>query len=379
VEEHLTSTRTAPRLLTLGAALVLFAAACNNAGTASSKPTSGAGGLDALVAAAKAEGALNVIALPHDWCNYGAMIDGFKAKYAGITVNENLPDGGSGDEIEAIKNTKGQTGPAVPDVIDVGIAFGDSIKADKLVQPYKVATWATIDSKFKDPDGYWYGDYGSILTFEINKTAVANSPKDWKDLLKPEYANKVALAGDPRVSSQAYNAVWAAALANGGSLDNAQPGLDFFKQLATAGNLVPTIAKPGTIDQGATPITIRWAYNALAHKDAAAGNPEIDVVVPATGRFLGVYVQAISAYAPHPNAAKLWMEYLYSDEGQANWIKGYCNTTRLDDLKARGVSADIIAKLPDITGAVYPTGDQASKAKTLITGQWDTVVGVDVK
>ncbi len=376
----MTTTRIAPRLLTLGAALVLFAAACNNGTGASTAPSAAAGGnMDALVAAAKTEGNLNVIALPHDWCNYGAMIDGFKAKYAGITVNENLPDGGSGDEIEAIKTTQGQTGPAVPDVIDVGIAFGDSLKTDGLVQAYKVATWDTIDTKFKDPDGFWYGDYGSILTFEINKTAVPNSPADWKDLLKPEYANKVALAGDPRVSSQAYNAVWAAALANGGSLDNAQPGLDFFKQLQTAGNLVPTIAKPGTIDQGATPITIRWAYNALAHKDTAAGNPVIDVVVPATGRFLGYYIQAISKYAPHPNAAKLWMEYLYSDEGQANWIKGYCNTTRLADLKTRGVSADAIAKLPDVTGAVYPTGDQAKAAKTLITTGWDAAVGADIK
>ena len=334
--------------------------------------------MDALIAAAKTEGALNVIALPHDWCNYGGMIEGFKAKY-GITVNENLPDAGSGDEIEAIKTTQGQTGPATPDVIDVGIAFGDSIKTDKLVQPYKVSTWDSIDPKLKDAEGYWYGDYFSILTFEINKTAVANSPADWKDLLKAEYANKVALAGDPRVSSQAYNAVWAAALANGGSLDNAQPGLDFFKQLNAAGNLVPTIAKPGTIDQGATPITIRWAYNALAHKDTAAGNPVIDVVVPATGRFLGVYIQAISAYAPHPNAAKLWMEYLYSDEGQAHWLKGYCHTTRLEDLKKRSVSGDLIAKLPDITGAVYPTGDQSAAAKTLITGQWDAVVGADIK
>jgi putative spermidine/putrescine transport system substrate-binding protein len=376
VEEHLTTTRTAPRLLTLGAALVFVAAACGPSGS-SAAPTTG-GGMDALIAAAKTEGALNVIALPHDWCNYGGMIEGFKAKY-GITVNENLPDAGSGDEIEAIKTTQGQTGPATPDVIDVGIAFGDSIKTDKLVQPYKVSTWDSIDPKLKDAEGYWYGDYFSILTFEINKTAVANSPADWKDLLKAEYANKVALAGDPRVSSQAYNAVWAAALANGGSLDNAQPGLDFFKQLNAAGNLVPTIAKPGTIDQGATPITIRWAYNALAHKDTAAGNPVIDVVVPATGRFLGVYIQAISAYAPHPNAAKLWMEYLYSDEGQAHWLKGYCHTTRLEDLKKRSVSGDLIAKLPDITGAVYPTGAQSAAAKTLITGQWDAVVGADIK
>ena len=49
------------------------------------------------------------------------------------------------------------------------------------------------------------------------------------------------------------------------------------------------------------------------------------------------------------------MEYLYSDEGQAGWLKGYCHTTRLDDLQARGVFQDLIAKLPDITGAVYPT------------------------
>src|SRR6185312_9921454 len=157
----------------------------------------------------------------------------------------------------------------------------------------------------------------------------------WNDLLDASHKSQVALAGDPRVSNQAIQAVYAAALSQpGGSLDNAQPGLDFFKKLNDAGNLVPTIAKPGTIDQGATPVTIRWAYNALAHKDAAAGNPEIDVVVPATGRFMGVYAQAISAYAPHPNAAKLWMEYLFSDEGQQAWLKGYCDTTRLDDLKA---------------------------------------------
>ena len=73
------------------------------------------------------------------------------------------------------------------------------------------------------------------------------------------------------------------------------------------------------------------------------------------------------------------MEYLYSDEGQAGWLGGYCHTTRLDDLKARSVSGDLIAKLPDIAGAVYPTSEQATKAKDLITGQWDAVVGADVK
>ena len=381
----MTTSRTLTRFSGLLAASALFFAACSSTGGSAAPAGSAAAGgsgapanMDALVAAAKQEGQLTVIALPHDWCNYGEMIQGFKDKY-GITVNELNPDGGSGDELEAIKANKDNPGPQAPDVVDVGITFGDQAKADKLIQPYKVATWDTIKSDLKDPDGYWYGDYYSILTFEANKAAVKNTPADWADLLKPEYKNQVALAGDPRLSSQAYNAVYAAALANGGSLDNAQPGLDFFKKLNDMGNFVPTIAKNATVDAGATPLTIRWAYNALAHKDIAAGNPEIDVVVPKAGRFLGVYAQAISAYAPHPNAAKLWMEYLYSDEGQAHWLKGYCHTTRLDDLKARGVSTDLIAKLPDITGAVYPTAAQAAAAKDLIVKGWDTTVGADVK
>lgn len=385
MSKHRFLTRTAG----LAAVATLAFAACSSGTSGSAAPSTGAsagagasaaagGASQELIDAAKKEGTVTTIALPHDWCNYGQVIDGFKAKY-GLAVNELNPDAGSGDEIEAIKANKDNPGPQAPDVIDVGSVFGDPAKTDKLIQPYKVSTWDTIDPKYKDPDGYWYGDYYSIMTFEVNKAAVANSPADWSDLLKPEYKNQVALAGDPRASSQAISAVYAAALANGGSLDDAQKGLDFFKQLKDAGNFVPTIAKPGTIDTGATPIALRWAYNALSHKDTAAGNPEIDVIVPTAGRFLGVYAQAISAYAPHPNAAKLWEEYLFSDEGNAGWLKGYCHTTRLDDLKARGVSSDLIAKLPDIAGAIYPSPAQYDKAKTLITGQWDAVVGADVK
>ena len=73
------------------------------------------------------------------------------------------------------------------------------------------------------------------------------------------------------------------------------------------------------------------------------------------------------------------MEYLYSDEGQAGWLKGYCHTTRLADLQVNNKFQDLVAKLPDITGAVYPTQAQAAAAKDLITKQWDTVVGADVK
>ena len=354
------------------------AATAAGSAPAASAPAASGADLTSLIDAAKKEGTVTTIALPHDWCNYGEVIDGFKAKY-GLAVNELNPDAGSGDEIEAIKANKDNPGPA---------GAGRHRRRQRLRRPGqdRQADPAVQGLDMGHDRSQAQGSRRVLVRRLLQHHDLrgeqgrrANSPADWSDLLKPEYKNQVALAGDPRASSQAISAVYAAALANGGSLDDAQKGLDFFKQLKDAGNFVPTIAKPGTIDTGATPIALRWAYNALAHKDTAAGNPEIDVVVPTAGRFLGVYVQAISAYAPHPNAAKLWEEYLYSDEGQAGWLKGYCHTTRLDDLKARGVSSDLIAKLPDIAGAIYPTPAQYDKAKTLITGQWDAVVGADVK
>lgn len=334
--------------------------------------------MDELIAAAQAEGTLTTIALPDDWCNYRKMIDTFKEKY-GLEVNELDPNAGSNDELEAIKANIGNTGPQAPDVIDVGLSFGPKAKEEGLLMPYKVATWDDIPDEVKDADGYWWGDYYGVLTFEVNKAVVSESPKDWADLLKPEYANMVALAGDPRSSNQAIQTVYASALANGGSLDDAQKGLDFWKSVVEAGNFVPTIAKPGTIAQGETPITIRWNYNALSNRDSLAGNPEIDVVVPETGRFAGVYVQGISAYAPHPNAAKLWQEFLYSDEGQLIWMEGYCYPIRYQAmLEAGTIPEDLLAKLPDVSGAVFPTLDQLNAASALITENWDSVVGVDV-
>jgi len=381
------------RLLAVLAILAIVVAACGPAAStapseapsvAPSEEPSAAPSEDpmaALVAAAKAEGTLTTIALPHDWCNYGGVINGFKAKYA-ISVNELDPNAGSGDEIEAIKANKDNPGPQAPDVIDVGLAFGPSAKDEGLIVPYKVATWDTIPDSAKDADGYWYGDYYGVLSFEVNTAAVPNVPADWSDLLKPEYASQVALPGDPLSSNQAIQTVFAASLANGGSLDDASKGLDFFKQLNDAGNFVPVIAKPGTIASGETPITVRWTYNALSNRDASAasGGPEIAVVVPASGRFAGVYVQAISAYAPHPNAAKLWMEWLYSDEGQNLWLNGYCHPIRYPDLLARNaIPADALAKLPDVEGAVFPTLDQLGAAKTLITTEWPNVVGAVVQ
>jgi putative spermidine/putrescine transport system substrate-binding protein len=348
-------------------------------------PLAQAQSMDDLVAAATAEGNLTTIALPHDWCGYGAVIDGFKAKYPGIAVNELNPDAGSADEVEAIRANKGNTGPQAPDVIDVGLAFGPSATAEGLVQPYKVATWDSIPAGAKDADGHWYGDYYGVMSFIVNTDLIDNVPTSFADLMKPEYAGAVALAGDPRASNQAILAVMAAGMSMGAApgADAAKAGLDYFAALNKAGNFVPVIGKAGTLAQGTTPIIIQWDYNALASRDTLAGNPPVEVVVPSDAVLAGVYVQAISAYAPQPNAAKLWMEYLYSDEGQLGWLAGYCHPIRFNDMAARGVipqaMMDALPPAKAYEAAVFPTLDQVNANKETVVAGWDATVGANVE
>src|ERR1700761_7303573 len=171
------------RLLSMSAVAGVAAAVSSGASAAP---------LDALIAAAKQEGQLTVIALPHDWCNYGELVAGFKKKY-GIKVNELNPDAGSGDEIEAIKANKNNKGPQAPDVIDVGLAFGPAAKAEGLLQPYKVSTWSSIPAEAKDADGFWTGDYYGVLAMAVNDDVIKQAPTDWADLADPQYKGALAV------------------------------------------------------------------------------------------------------------------------------------------------------------------------------------------
>ena len=362
------------RLLSLTTAIVLASTSL-----AAAEPSA------ELIEAAKKEGMLTTIALPHSWCGYGDVIAGFKAKYPEIQVNELNPDAGSADEVEAVKANKDNKGPQAPDVIDVGLSFGPQMKSEGLLQPYKVSTWDEIPDEIKDPEGHWYGDYYGVLSFIVNKDMVETAPQDWADLLKPDYAAQVALAGDPRASNQAILGVLAAGLSKGAKSgeEAGKAGLDYFAELNKVGNFVPVIAKAGTIAQGATPIAIAWDYNALAWRDELNGNPPVEVVVPKTGVLAGVYVQGISAYAPHPNAAKLWMEYLYSDEGQNLWLKGYCHPARFNAMaKAGKIPQELLDALPpaeSYEAAVFPTVDEQNANNAAVTGGWDSVVGANVQ
>lgn len=363
-------------------ALALTMAACGSSSNNSSNASGGSwataqsaasnGGMDALVAAAKKEGALNVITLPRDWANYGAIMDAFTAKY-GIKITDANPDGSSGDEINAIKSQKGQ--PSAPDVVDIGNSYALSGAQEGLYAPYKVATWNSIPDAQKDSGGLWFASYGGYVSIGCNSAKVTTCPATFKDLDNPAYKGMVALNGDPTSANAAFNGVWAAALANGGSATSIQPGVDYFGKLNAAGIFNKTAATAATIASGATPIVIDWDYLNAAHGKGISG---WKVTVPTDGLLSSYYDQAISATAPHPAAARLWEEFLYSQDaqgGQNLWLAGLARPIELPVMIANhsAVGANALPAVTDPT-PFSPTADQVTAQKAVVTAKWATEV-----
>ena len=223
---------------------------------------------------------------------------------------------------------------------DLGLAFAKLVEDDKLSQPYMNSHWADIPDYAKDPQGRWYAAYWGAMAFLVNADKVKTVPQTWEDLLKADYKNTVCMK-DPRSSATAQMIVLAAAYAHGGSETNVQPGLDFFKKMIDGGVLNGVSPSSANIEKGECPITIQWDFDALSNKDS---NPSMNlqVVLPTDGTVAGMYIQFVTAGAPHPNAAKLLIEYEYSDEGQLAYAQGFVHPIR----SSVTLPADLLAKFP---------------------------------
>ena len=327
--------------------------------------------LDDLIAAAKQEGRLNTIALPPDWSNYGEIMETYQKKY-GLRITNATPNASSAEIHEAARALKGQE--RAPDVLDVGFSFAGEGKTDGLYAEYKNSQWETVPEFMKDPDGFWVADYYGVMAFGVNEDLVKNPPADWEQLKSPEYKGQIALNGDPRTSGSSFAGVYAASLANGGSLDDIGPGIDFFAELKKNGNYIPVDASPANIANGQTPITLDWDYLQLGYTDGFEGKLNWGVQVPESSVFGNYYVQAVSASAPNPFAARLWQEFLYSDEGQLLWLEGYSHPARFDDLvKKNAIPQALLDRLPPpeaYAKVEFPTAKQTDAAKALLGEEW---------
>jgi putative spermidine/putrescine transport system substrate-binding protein len=230
----------------------------------------------------------------------------------------------------------------------------------------------------KDTRGFWYGDYWGAVSIGYNQNLVPNPPKTWKDLLKPEYKGKVALNGSPLTSGSAIAGVFAAALGNGGSLKDVGPGIDFFAQMKKSGNFIPVGTTSATVASGQTPISIDWDYNNLAYiKEFPSARWAVSI--PSDGVYGGYYAQAINASAPHPWMSRLWEEFIYSDQGQILYLKGYAHPARFNDLAKRNkLPKSLLTALPSpalYAQAKFASLGQQTAAKATIASQWPAKVG----
>ncbi|MGW2023484.1 ABC transporter substrate-binding protein [Streptomyces decoyicus] len=329
----------------------------------------------ALIKAAKREGRLNTIALPRQWANYSGLIDGFEKKY-GIKVHIDDPDGHSQQEIDAVKRYRGQE--RAPDVLDLGDSFAQSAARQHLLAPYRVAQFDQIPPEQKDAKARWYNNYGGYVSIGCDATRVRTCPASFADLLRPEYKGMVAIHGEPTTAGSAFAAVYAAALANGGSFDNIQPGIDFFARLDKAGNYNRADPSPAAIARGRPPISIEWDYLNLQHIDQLRGT-DVDwkVSIPFDGSFSQYYAQAINKNAPHPAAARLWEEYLFSPEGQNLRLVDYARPVLMDVMAKNGtLNKALASRLPTVEGTPqFPTEAQLNKAVRTVRKNWAKAVG----
>ncbi|TMC44642.1 MAG: ABC transporter substrate-binding protein [Chloroflexi bacterium] len=369
------SSATGLRRLGIVAGALILLTACG--GTSNSSTTTSAakaksaadmGGLSALVAAAKKEGKLNIIAVPPDWANYGEIITGFTAKY-GIPIDSANPNGSSQDEVNAVKQLAGTS--RAPDVLDIGKAV--TLANLDLYAPYKVQTWNDILDNQKESTGLWVQDYGGYMSIGYDSAKVP-AVTSLQDLLGTGFHGKVALNGDPTKANAALNGVMMASIANGGSADDISKGVDFFHQLKQKGNFVPVQATTATVKNGTTPVVFDWDYLSAAHgKDV----PTWKVFTPSNAILGDYYNQAINKQAPHPAAARLWMEYVYSDDGQNAWLRGLARPVRMAAMEKSGkLDSAAAAKLAPVNGKpTFLTDSQATKAKDYLASHWAQAIG----
>jgi len=330
-----------------------------------------------LVKAAQAEGALTLIAMPRTWANYGEIISQFEQTY-GIPVTVESPNATSAQELTALRLMRGQA--RLPDVIEVGPPFAVQAVQQGLVVPYKPTAWDQIPERLRDPNGMWIGTYFGLISFGVNTTKVSNPPTTWAELNDAAYKGMAATNGDPRQANSALNAVWAASLANGGSLDNIDPGIQYFGELSQQGIYIPLQANVANLANQQVLIALDWSFNMPGAANVLSQTGlTLTSNVPSDGVMGGYYCDAITNGAPHPNAARLWMEWVTSGKGALLYLDGGAVPALYSQFVEQGkVPQEIQDQLPDqqtLDALQFPTEDQQAKASAEVASQWNSAVG----
>ncbi len=264
---------------------------------------------------------------PPQWADWGSQLKAIQARL-GIEVP---PDNkNSGQAVAALIAEKANP---VADVTYLGGIAADPAKDMGVLTPYKPKGWDRIPAGLKDPEGYWFAIHSGTLGLFVNKTALGNRPvpQSWADLLKPEYKGLVGYL-DPTSAAVGQLGVMAINLALGGTYENLDPGIKFFKELQKNQPIVPKQTSYARVISGEIPILIDYDFN--AYRGQYTDKAPVQFVIPKEGTVIFPYVMALTNKGPNPENGKKVLDFVLSNESQAMWGNAFLRPVFADQLSA---------------------------------------------
>jgi putative spermidine/putrescine transport system substrate-binding protein len=268
---------------------------------------------------------------PPEWADWASQIQAIQQK-TGIRVPFDNKNSG-----QAIAQLMAEQKSPVADVVYLGVSSAFQAKDKGVIQPYKPAHWNDIPANMKDPQGYWFAIHSGTLGFFVNKDALEGKPvpRSWADLLKPEYKGMIGYL-DPSSAFVGYAGAVAVNLALGGSMDNFEPGLNWFRQLKANAPIVPKQTAYARVLSGEIPILLDYDFDAYRAKYKDHAN--VEFVIPKEGTISVPYVMSLVKGAPHEANGKKVLDFVLSDEGQKLWANAYLRPVRANQMSADAAS-----------------------------------------
>jgi len=337
------------------------------------------GGMNELIAKAKAEGSLNIVGMPRELFGYNEIIDLFVAKYD-LEIREILPNASSSEVVELMQATALQPSEQLPDVVDLTHFHALYARDRGLFQPYQVQKWFEIPDRMKDANGLWYCGYYGVIVILVNRDFVRVAPTSWAMLNNADFMGLLAMPGDPRTSHQALHVVYAATLERTGNLSNINDGVQYFAQLRNGGVLVDRIGTKSLFLLGEAAIVPMWSHLAMQIIGETAGAPVVEMILP-DASVVGLNALAINAYARHPFAARLWQEHMFSDEVQLILSRVHAIPARFEEMQRTNIlDEEQVSRYPDVSKLPFvtvPNQSELTQSRQVILEAWQRIFEVE--
>lgn len=182
-------------------------------------------------------------------------------------------------------------------------------KQKDLIMPYKVKNHDKLYKDWIDAEGYYYGFSGSALGISYNTKEVKTAPKDWSDLTKPEFKDKIAIP-DPSQSGTAID------LLSINVKNNGDKAWNLYKQLKENGIKMAGANKPAleTVIKGQN-AAVFGGVDYMVYAAKKKGEP-VDIAFPESGTAISPRPAFILKSAKNVENAKAYMEYVTGADGQ---------------------------------------------------------------